>query len=87
MTTFIANESKIKPKGHLNCSITQPAKTDVPPRSLSLGDVLWGTSATQQQKFHTDDKICPEFGHEHWLEDGVFTFLLVKIYSGTINHS
>ena len=38
MTAFIANKSKIKPKGHLNCSITQPAKTGFPPRSLPLGD-------------------------------------------------
>ena len=42
MTTLIANESKIKPKGHLNCSITQPAKTDFPPRSLPLGDNICG---------------------------------------------
>ena len=48
--------SKIKQKGHLNCSITQPAKTDLSPCSLPLGDVSWkGTSATQWQKLQTDD--------------------------------
>ena len=55
--TFIANDCKIKPKGHLtcNCSITQPAKPDVSPHLLPPRDVLWGTSVTQRQKFHTDD--------------------------------
>ena len=56
MTTFTRNKSKIKQKGHLNCSITQPANTDLSPCSLPLGDVSWkGTSATQRQKLHTDD--------------------------------
>ena len=42
MTTFIANESKIKPKGHLNCSITQPAKTDFFPSLIATGgQYLW----------------------------------------------
>ena len=55
-TTFTGNNSKIKQKGHVNCSITQPAKTDLSPCSLPLGDVSQGgTSATQQQKLHTDD--------------------------------
>ena len=50
------NQSKIKQKGHLNCSITQPVKTDLFPCSLPLGDVSWkGTSATQWQTLHTDD--------------------------------
>ena len=41
-----------------NCSITQPAKTDLSPRSLPLGDISWGgTSATQQQKFYNIDDI------------------------------
>ena len=56
MTTFTGNKGKIKQKGHLNCSIAQPAKTDLSPCSLPLGDVSRkGTSATQQQKIHTDD--------------------------------
>ena len=56
LTTFTANKSKIKQKGHLNCSITQPAKTDLSPCSLPLGDVSrGGTSATQWQKLHADD--------------------------------
>ena len=55
MTTFTANKSKIKQKGRLNCSITQPAKTDLSPCSLPLGDVSWGgMSATQWQKLHTN---------------------------------
>ena len=56
MTTFTANKSKMKQKGHLNCSITQPAKTDLSTCLLPLGDVSrGGTSATQWQKLHTDD--------------------------------
>ena len=56
LKTLIANKSKIKQKGHLNCSITQPAKTDLSPCSLPLGDVSrGGTSATQWQKLHADD--------------------------------
>ena len=51
MTTFIANESKIKPKGHLNCSITQPAKTDFPPRSLPLGDNICGIYFSLEEAF------------------------------------
>ena len=46
----------MKQKGHLNCSIIQPAKTDPSPCSLPLADVSRkGTSATQRQKLHTDD--------------------------------
>ena len=52
MTTFTANKSKIKQKGCLNCSITQPAKTDLSPCSLPLGDVSRGGT---WQKLHTDD--------------------------------
>ena len=56
MTLFTGNKSKIKQKGHVNCSITQPAKTDLSPCSLPLGDVSQkGTSATQRQKLHTGD--------------------------------
>ena len=51
MTTFIANESKIKPKGHLNCSITQPAKTDFPPPSLPLGDNICGIYFSLEEAF------------------------------------
>ena len=51
----MGNKSKVKQKEHLNCSITQPAKRDLPPCSLPLGDVSrQGTSATQRQKLHTD---------------------------------
>ena len=56
MTTFTGNKSKINQKEHLNCPITQPAKTDLSPCSLPLGDASReGTSATQRQKLHTDD--------------------------------
>ena len=41
MTTFTGNKSKRKQKGHLNCSITQPANTDLSPCLLPLGDVLY----------------------------------------------
>ena len=56
MATFRGNKRKINQKGHLNCSIiTQPANTELSPRSLPLGDVLrGGTYATQRQKLHTD---------------------------------
>ena len=37
LKTLIANKRKMKPKGHVNCSITQPTKTDLSPRSLLLG--------------------------------------------------
>ena len=56
MTTFTGNKRKVKQKGHLNCSIAQPVKTDLSLCSLPLGDVSQGgTSATQRQKLHTDD--------------------------------
>ena len=61
-----------KQKGYLNCSITQPANTELSPRSLPLGDVSQkGTSATQQQKLHTDGIKCLEFGHKHtdWMTE------------------
>ena len=56
---------------------------DVPPRSSPLKDVLpGGTSATQQQKFHTDDinKCLHNKSGSHGLPNANlfnFTFLLV----------
>ena len=45
---------------------------EVFPRSSSLRDASRGAmSATQRQKFHADDNICPESGHKHWLDIGV----------------
>ena len=56
MTSFTGNKRKIKQKGHVNCSITQPAKTDLSLWSMPLGNVSRkGTSATQRQKLHTGD--------------------------------
>ena len=66
---YIASSGVLRPNdagynpGRISCSflycapdLTKPAKTAVSPRSSPLTDVSRGiTSATQRQKFHTDD--------------------------------
>ena len=85
MTTFIANKSKIKRKGHLNCSITQPGKTDLSPHSLLLGDI---TQERTSVTLHIDNvKNISAIWPLALIKQQSSQILIVKIYTGTVNPS